>query len=110
MATLAILLRRYQQTIQYFSACQACCHCVVPHRYSYTITSNSNGIQGVRLRGAGDENSSTYTYGLQEEQQKDIETSIEAMKPIFNLRQASNLFLSAQERNVQETWKEPTCY
>ena len=44
-----------------------------------TVTSNSNGIQGVCLRGARDKNSSTYTFGLQEEQQKDIETSIETM-------------------------------
>ena len=32
------------------------------------VTSKSIGIQGVRLRGARDENSSTYTCGLQEEQ------------------------------------------
>ena len=88
------------QTIQSFSACQVCCHCAVPLCYSCTVTFHSNEIQGVCLRGARDKNSSTYTCGLHEEQQKDIETSIEAMWPIFHLRQASNLFLSAQERNV----------
>ena len=59
---------------------------------------------------ARDKNSSTYTRGLQDEQQKNIETSIEPMWPIFNLKQASNLFLSTQERNVKETWKEPACH
>ena len=53
-----------------FSAFQACCHCVVPPCHSYNVTSNSNGIQGICLRGARDENPSTYTCDLQKEQQK----------------------------------------
>ena len=35
-----------------------------------TVTPNKNGIQGVRLRGMRDENSSKYTCGLQEELQR----------------------------------------
>ena len=102
------LTEKIQETILSFSACQACYHCVIPPRYSYTVISDSNGIQGVCLRGTRNENSSTCTCGLQGEQQKNIETSIEAMWPIFNLRQASKLYLLAQERNVKETWREPT--
>ena len=56
-------------------------HFVVP-----TVITNSNGIQGVCLRGLRDENSSAYTCGLQEEQQKDIETSINTGWLIFILR------------------------
>ena len=43
-------------------------------------------IQDACFRRARDENSSIHICGLQEEQQKDIKLSTEAMWPIFNLR------------------------
>ena len=83
---MAILALNCQDTRKLYNLLQFARH-VATESFHFIIpidTSKSNGIQGVCLRGARDENSSTYTCGLQEEQQKDMKTRTEAVWRIFN--------------------------